>query len=67
MAKAIRCLAPIAAAPQFYDKWCKIYAHPEEWTEYMRYRDGTTSHNRYRLFQNRPQVWIDRGAGQKTP
>jgi hypothetical protein len=40
---AFRCLRLILRIPQFYDKWAKIDAKAEGWTESMRYLNGATS------------------------
>src|SRR5262249_26646363 len=41
-------LAAVFRTPQFYDKWCKVDAKPDCWTELLRHLDGTTSKKRLR-------------------
>ena len=41
------CLSGPFRAPQFFDKWTKIDASSDGWTEYCRHLDGTTSRTRY--------------------
>ena len=53
------CLGGIFRAPQFYDKWSKIDAKRESWTEYSRVLDGTTSRHRYRVHRGRIQQWVN--------
>jgi hypothetical protein len=52
------CLERILASPQFFDKWVKIDAKRDCWTEYSRCLDGTTSRSRYRVYRGRIQEWI---------
>lgn len=54
---AYQCLAYIGQFPQFYDKWCKVRASPGEWTESVRYLDGTTSRTRLRIRKDKLQEW----------
>lgn len=56
---AFRCLAPVFRAPQFYDKWCKVDAHPDSWTEFTRFLNGTTSRTRFRVWRGSVQEWVD--------
>jgi predicted nuclease of predicted toxin-antitoxin system len=53
------CLWSVFAAPQFYDKWVKIAASHDCWTEHTRFLDGTTAHRRFRVFGGRLQEWCD--------
>jgi hypothetical protein len=57
--KAFRCLRLVLKVPQFYDKWAKIDAKPEAWTESMRFLNGTTSRTRYRLYRGVTQEWVE--------
>ena len=57
--KTFNCLSGIFPAPQFYDKWTKIDARRDSWTEYVRHLDGTTSRSRYRFRGNHMQEWLD--------
>lgn len=59
VARSFACLETIIRIPQFYDKWMKIDANPDSWTEYARFLNGTTSRTRYRIYQGRVQQWID--------
>ncbi|MBI1210454.1 MAG: hypothetical protein GC190_03250 [Alphaproteobacteria bacterium] len=58
MRQAFRCLATIFAMPQFFDKWCKVDAKRDGWTEYVRHLDGTTSRTRLRLHKGVLQEWV---------
>jgi hypothetical protein len=53
------CLKRAVGMPQFFDKWVKIDASPECWTEYSRHLDGTTSRSRYRVYRGVVQEWIE--------
>ncbi|MGO8837545.1 MAG: DUF5615 family PIN-like protein [Limisphaerales bacterium] len=53
------CLAGAFQAPQFLDKWIKINAKRDGWTEYARFLDGTTSKQRYRFYRGRLQGWVE--------
>jgi len=57
--RAFQCLDLVVRFPQFYDKWCKIDAKPDEWIEKSRFQDGSTSRERYRIFEGKLQVWIN--------
>jgi predicted nuclease of predicted toxin-antitoxin system len=57
--RTFNCLRWPFKAPQFYDKWTKIYATRDGWTERKRYLNGTSSRNRYRVHQRRIQEWVD--------
>jgi hypothetical protein len=54
----LRCLGGVFSAPQFFDKWTKIDAGREGWTEYSRYLDGTTSRSRQRIHSGCLQEWV---------
>ncbi len=56
--QSLACLRTILGIPQFYDKWTKIDAKPDGWTEYSRYLNGTISRTRYRVYRGRLQEWI---------
>ncbi|SRR6266576_3316097 len=53
------CLAGPFNVPQFYDKWTKIHATRDGWTEHARNLNGTTARTRYRIYQGRMQEWVD--------
>jgi len=55
---AFTCLGTILSSPQFYDKWVKIDAKRDNWTEYARCLDGTTVRSRYRFHHGMMQEWI---------
>ena len=65
MNAAFRCLTPVFQAPQFYDKWCKVEAHPDTWTEHIRFVNGTTTRRRYRVCRRRLQEWVE-DEGRET-
>ena len=44
--------------PQFFDKWTKIDAKRDSWTEMSRHLAGTTSRSRYRLYRGSIQEWM---------
>lgn len=48
--QAFTCLRRILSGPQFFDKWTKIDASRESWTEYFRTLDGQTHRSKYRVF-----------------
>lgn len=57
---AMRCLRVPMRFPQVYDKWVKIAAGRNSWTEHTRFLNGSTSKSLYRLGPgNTPQEWID--------
>jgi predicted nuclease of predicted toxin-antitoxin system len=56
--QAFTCLRTIQRIPQLYDKWAKVDAKRDSWTEYSRFLDGSTSQSRYRLFRGRMQQWV---------
>lgn len=51
------CLWSVFAVPQMYDKWVKIDANQDCWTEHIRFLDGNTAHHRFRIFRGRLQEW----------
>jgi predicted nuclease of predicted toxin-antitoxin system len=59
MKQAFQCLATVFRTPQFFDKWCKVDAKRDCWTEHVRHLDGTTSRKRLRLWHGRLQEWAD--------
>lgn len=59
MMQAFRCMAGVFSARQFYDKWCKVHAQRDCWTEYTRFQDGTTSRSRFRLWRGTLQEWVE--------
>ena len=61
MKQNFRCLAGVFRAPQFYDKWCKVDAKRDCWTEILRHLDGSTSRNRRRLWHGKLQEWVNEG------
>ena len=58
--KAYACLETIFRIPQFYDKWTKIDAKRDSWTENCRFLDGSTSRSRYRMRNGRMQEWVEK-------
>jgi hypothetical protein len=56
-----KCFGAIFSAPQFFDKWTKIDARRDNWTEYARYLNGTSSRRRYRFKGIQMQEWVDEG------
>jgi predicted nuclease of predicted toxin-antitoxin system len=58
MKETFRCRT-IYVSPQFYDKWVKIDAKRDCWSEYWRFLDGTTSRSRYRVHKGRLQEWVE--------
>ena len=59
MKQALRCLGTVFLASQFFDKWCKVDARRESWTEVMRFQNGHTSSARYRLRRGCIEEWVD--------
>lgn len=59
MRQSFRCLRAMFRLPQFFDKWVKIDAKPEAWTEYVRFLDGTTARFRHRLYHGKLQEWVE--------
>jgi predicted nuclease of predicted toxin-antitoxin system len=57
-----QCLAWVETVPDLYDRWVKIDANPSEWTEKVRYLEGTVRRYRHRLCQGKLQVWVDEHA-----
>jgi predicted nuclease of predicted toxin-antitoxin system len=58
MRSAFQCLASAFTTPQLIDKWMKVDASVNEWTERVRHLDGTTSRTRYRYWQGTLQEWV---------
>ena len=56
-----KCLGSIFSVSQFFDKWWKIDARRDAWTEYVRHLNGTTSRTRFRFQGSQMQVWVDEG------
>jgi predicted nuclease of predicted toxin-antitoxin system len=59
MRAAFRCLRTMFRVPQFYDKWMKIDASRETWTQTARYLNGTSGRTRYRFNKGRLQEWVE--------
>ena len=59
MKDAFRCLRTMYGSPQFFDKWVKIDAKRDCWSEYWRFLDGTTSRSRYRVYRGKLQEWVE--------
>jgi len=57
--RSFACLHRMVSFPQFFDKWVKIEANPECWTEYSRFLNGTTSRSRMRLRRGEIQEWVE--------
>jgi len=57
--KAFACVQRMLGFPQFFDKWVKIDATPDCWTEYSRFLNGTTDRCRMRVFRGRIQEWVE--------
>ena len=57
--QAFICLWRALRAPQFYDKWTKIDAKRDSWTELSRHLDGTTSRVRCRVHRGQFQEWVE--------
>lgn len=56
---AFTCLQRMYGSPQFFDKWVKIDAKPDSWTESSRHLNGTTSRTRYRVHRDGIQEWVE--------
>ncbi len=59
--QAFNCLGTIQRIPQFYDKWIKIDAKRDSWTEHCKFLNGSTSRSRYRIHRGIMQEWVDQG------
>jgi hypothetical protein len=59
MKQSFGCLVSIFLAPQLFDKWCKVDARPDSWTEYARFLNGSTARTRYRLWRGRMEEWVE--------
>jgi predicted nuclease of predicted toxin-antitoxin system len=57
--QSFTCLQRVLRSPQFFDKWTKIDAKRNSWTEYSRHLDGTTSRSRYRVYHGNFQEWVE--------
>jgi predicted nuclease of predicted toxin-antitoxin system len=58
----IRALTPLAHVwhyPDFYDRWVKILAHADHWTEDTLFLDGTSARTRMRFRRGRVEWWVD--------
>jgi hypothetical protein len=58
--QAFTCLHRVLGSPQFFDKWTKIDARRDSWTEYSRHLGGTTSRSRYRVYRGNFQEWVEK-------
>ena len=56
---AYRCLVTVLSAPEFFDKWSKVDANRESWTELNRHQDGSVSRSRNRVHLGRLETWVD--------
>jgi predicted nuclease of predicted toxin-antitoxin system len=70
--QSFTCLKTMMGIPQMFDKWIKISAKPDSWTEYARHLNGTTSRSRFRVYRGNLQEWIENGppadrASQPSP
>jgi hypothetical protein len=59
MARALRCVVGVARAPHFYDKWSRLHAHPDFWTEEACFLDGTRARAKLRVHKGRLEEWVD--------
>ena len=57
--ETFKCLVGIFTLPQFFDKWTKIDARRDGWTDYTRHLNGTTMRVRYRFQGSQMQQWVD--------
>jgi hypothetical protein len=57
--QSFTCLQRVLRSPQFFDKWTKIDAKRDSWTEFSRHLDGTTSRSRYRVYRGNLQEWVE--------
>jgi predicted nuclease of predicted toxin-antitoxin system len=64
--QAFGVLAPVFMAPQCYDKWCKVDARRDSWTQWQRFQNGSSSRTRFRLWHGRVEEWIDNGASRSV-
>jgi hypothetical protein len=58
MRQTFRCLRTMIDVPQVFDKWTKIDARRDSWTELSRFLDGTTSRTRHRVYKGQMQEWV---------
>jgi predicted nuclease of predicted toxin-antitoxin system len=59
MRGAFQCLRTMYGSPQFFDKWVKIDAKRDCWSEYWRFLNGTSARSRYRVRRGRLQEWLE--------
>jgi len=59
ISRTFACLGAVFSVPQFFDKWTKIHATRDVWTEHARNLNGTTARTRYRIHRGRVQQWVD--------
>ena len=57
--QSFRCLKTIFGFPQIFDKWVKIDAKRDSWTEHTKFLNGSTSRTRYRLYRGRLEEWVE--------
>jgi predicted nuclease of predicted toxin-antitoxin system len=57
MLQAFRVLNQFILYPEKLDKWCRFEANRDGWTQSLRYLDGSSSRERYRIHKGRLQVW----------
>jgi predicted nuclease of predicted toxin-antitoxin system len=55
MKQTFWCIAGALRMPQFFDKWWKVDAKRDCWTELVRHQDGSTSRHRQRLWRGKIQ------------
>jgi predicted nuclease of predicted toxin-antitoxin system len=56
--QAFRCLGSVFCAPQIFDKWCKVDAKRETWTETARFLNGTSARWKCRLHRGALEEWV---------
>lgn len=57
--RSFACLKTMLGFPQIFDKWIKIDAKRDSWTEYVRTLDGKTSRSRCRVYRGTLQEWLE--------
>ncbi len=57
--KACAQMRILLRCPAFYATGVRIHAHPHEWIEETRYRDGSTGRSRFRFHLGRVQEWVE--------
>jgi hypothetical protein len=65
--RTFACLGGPFCAPQFFDKWVKIHATRDGWTEHTRNLNGTTARTRYRIHRGRMQEWVKTIKPRESP